>query len=162
MGYWSVAMTKSSSENIAKHHLERQDYKVYLPKFIFRNGKETKIKVLFPRYIFVFIELKWYSILGTRGVTKLLMKESTPAIVPDKIIENLMKREDSKGFISLDEPSKFKPGEKIRIANNSLFGYVGIYQGMKDRERARVLIEILGQSVPVDLQECDLEPITVR
>jgi len=159
MAYWGVGMCKSNSEFIAKYNLERQGFETYLPKFLSKNGKEIKIKILFPRYIFIKIELQWYSIKGTRGITKLLMRETTPAVVHDMIIENLKKREDSKGFIILPEPPKFQLGEKVRIVNSALYGYIGIYNGMRDHERARILIELLGQSVPVDLDEKDLMPV---
>ena len=155
MAFWGVAMCKANSEAIAQHHLGRQGYETYLPRFIQKIGNETKIKVLFPRYIFVRIELQWHVIRSTRGVTKLIMREATPALLPDKIIDNLKKRED-KGFVMLEEPPKFSVGEKVRVVNSALFGYIGIYQGMKDTERARVLIEFLGQKVPVELDEKDL------
>jgi len=161
MSFWGVAMTKSSGENLAKYHLERQDFRTYLPKFLNGIGKSAKIKALFPRYIFVRIETRWYSINGTRGVTRLIMNESKPAIVPDRIIDNLVKREDSKGLISLPSAPKFSPGEKVRVVNTAMLGYIGIYQGMRDHERARVLIELLGQAVSLELDEKDLAPVTV-
>jgi transcriptional antiterminator RfaH len=161
MPFWCVAMTKSNSEGLAKYHLERQGYEVYLPKFLSRIGKEIKIKALFPRYIFVKIESRWYSIMGTRGISRLLLNEEQPAIVPDKIIENLMRREDSKGFIALDEQPKFKPGEKVAIASGPFSGHYALYQGMRDADRARVLINLLGQSTPVELDEKDLAAVAV-
>jgi transcriptional antiterminator RfaH len=159
MSYWSVAMTKSSSEHIAQHHLRRQGFETYLPKFISRVGKETKVKVLFPRYIFVHISLQWHAITGTRGITRLIMNQTTPSIVNNRIIDNLMKREDSKGFIVLDEPPKFRIGEKVRVVNSAFQGYLGVYDGMRDHDRSRVLIDLLGQSVPVELDDCDLAPV---
>lgn len=158
---WSVAMTKSSSENLAKHHLERQGFITYLPRYMSRVGKEIKVKVLFPRYIFVFIEMQWHCIHGTRGVTRLLMRESTPAVVPDRIINDL-KTKESNGLILLPAPPKFQLGEKVRVANGSLSGYFGIYDGMRSSERARILIELLGQVVPVVLDENDLAAVAVN
>lgn len=159
MPYWGVAMCKANSEGLAQYHLGRQGYETYLPKFSSKVGKEIKIKALFPRYIFVRIELQWHSINGTRGITKLLMRESTPAVLPDKIIENLKMREDPKGLISLPDPPKFRPGERVRVVNPSLEGYIAVYEGMRPNERARVLLELLGQVVPVELDEKDLVPV---
>jgi transcriptional antiterminator RfaH len=161
MGYWAVAMTKSSSEHLAQYHLGRQGFETYLPKYLSQVGKEKKVKVLFPRYIFVRIELQWSMINGTRGVTRLIMNESTPAAVPDKIIENLMKRQDSKGLICLPEKSRFTQGEKVRVVNKTMEGYIAIYDGMRPNERARVLLELLGQVVPVELDERDLAPVVI-
>jgi len=155
MSYW-VAMTKASSENLAEHHLKRQGFIPYLPRYLSRIGKEIKVKILFPRYLFIKEELQWHSIHGTRGITRLLMRESTPAVIPDKIIENLRMKEDHKGFISLPEPPKFRSGEKVRVVNGSLEGYSALYDGMRPNERARVLIDMLGQQIQVELDEKDL------
>lgn len=159
MGYWAVAMTKSSSEHLAQHHLGRQGFTTFLPKFITNVGKDLKIKVLFPRYIFVWIELQWSVINSTRGVTRLIMNESKPAVVPTRIIESLMKRQNSKGLITLSEQPKFALGEKVRVVNNTMEGYIAVYDGMRPNERARVLLELLGQVVPVELDERDLAPV---
>lgn len=156
MSFWSVAMTKSSSENLAKHHLERQGFVTYLPRYLTRVGKEMKVKVLFPRYIFVRIELQWHCIHGTRGVTKLLMRESSPAVVPERIIKDLKMKEDIKGLITLPAPPKFQAGERVRVANGSLSGYLAIYDGMRSSERVRILISMFGQQVPIELDERDL------
>src|SRR5258707_14950957 len=111
MPYWSVAMCKSSSENIAAENLKRQDFNFYLPKYLSRVGKETKIKILFPRYIFVQIDLQWYAIKNTKGITRLILtNENKPAKIADKIIDNFKAREDSRGLITLPQPPKFRPG----------------------------------------------------
>lgn len=149
-------MTKSSSENLAQYHLKRQGFITYLPKYLSRVGKEIKVKTLFPRYIFVLVELQWHQINGTRGITRLIMGEGRPAAVPDKIIASLKMKEDSKGLISLPEPPKFRIGERVRVVRSALEGYDGLVDGMRPNERVRVLIEMLGQKVPVELEEGDL------
>src|SRR5258706_8012290 len=161
--FWSVAITKPNNENRAEVNLARQGYLTYLPKYLSKIGKEIKVKILFPRYIFVRIENQWHRINSTFGVSRILLNnESRPAIDPDKIIDNLKLKEDNKGLISLPDPPKFRQGEKVRVVNHSLSGYIGIYQGMRGCDRARILLEMLGQSVPVDVDEKDLESINAR
>jgi transcriptional antiterminator RfaH len=160
--FWAVAVTKPSGEQRALINLERQGYLSYLPRYLSKVGKETKIKILFPRYIFVRIENQWYKINNTFGISRLLLtNENTPAIVPDKIIDDLKMREDNKGFISLPTPSKFQVGESVRVVNGTFLGYAGLYDGMRPHERARVLIELLGQKVPIEIDERDLAPAVV-
>ncbi len=155
--FWSVAITKPNNENRAEVNLARQGYLTYLPKYLSKIGKEIKVKILFPRYIFVRIENQWHRINSTFGISRILLNnESRPAIVPDKIIDNLKLKEDNKGLISLPEPPKFKHGESVRVANGSFSGYRALYDGMRPNERARVLIEMLGQQVPIELDEKDL------
>jgi transcription elongation factor/antiterminator RfaH len=160
MSYWSVAVTKPSGENRASLNLTRQGYLSYLPKYLSRVGKEIKVKILFPRYIFVLIESQWHTINSTFGVSRLILNnESKPAIVQDRIIDDLKMKENDQGFISLPEPPKFSRGENVRVVNGSFVGYSGLYDGMRDRERARILINLLGQQVRVELDEKDLASV---
>jgi len=162
MAYWTVAITKPNNENRAELNLARQGFIIYLPKYLSKIGKEVKVKILFPRYIFVRIENQWHRINSTFGVSRLLLNnESKPAVVSDKIIDNLRLKEDNKGLISLPDPPKFRQGEKVRVVNPSFEGYDAIYDGMRPNERARILIKMLGQQVQVELDEKDLIPMAV-
>lgn len=153
--YWSVCMTKPQRERTAVENLNRQNYITYLPKYLSKVGKVQKIKVLFPRYVFVYIESQWHSINNTFGVLSLVMNENKPAVVPTHIIEAL-KSSEVKGLIELSVSSKFKQGEKVLLAEGPLSGYIGIYDGMRDSERALVLIELLGRKVTVEVNETNL------
>jgi transcriptional antiterminator RfaH len=156
-------MTKSSSENIAAENLKRQDFNYYLPKYSSRVGKETKVKILFPRYIFVSIELQWHCVMNTKGITRLILtNENKPAKIADRIIDNFKAREDNKGLITLPSPPKFSQGEKVRVVNGPFCDRLGMYDGMRPDERARVLIELLGQSVPIELDERDLASVVTN
>lgn len=156
MTYWAVAMTKSCSENITQFNLNRQEFETYLPKYLIKVGKEFKIKILFPRYIFVKIKLQWHSINGTRGIIRLIMNETKPAQISERIIHDLKSREDSKGMIVLPSAPKFTSGQAVRVVKGPLEGYIGLYEGMRPNERIRVLIQMLGQTVPIELDEKDL------
>lgn len=160
MTFWAVAMTKPQSENIAKTNLERQGYEVYLPKYLIRAGKELKVRVLFPRYIFVRIVLQWHSVTGTRGITRLIYgTNQKPATISDEVIAAMKAREDKKGYISLPDPPRFIEGQKVRIAKNELFG---LYCGQLPHDRHRVLVELMGRMVPVDVDEADLTAVALE
>ncbi len=157
MSHWAVAITKPNNENRAEINLERQGFVSYLPKYLSKVGKELKVKILFPRYIFIVIEDQWHRINSTFGVSRLLLNnEGKPAVVSNKIIDNLKLKEDQKGLISLPDPPKFSQGQPVRVANGSFSGYRALYDGMRPNDRARVLIEMLGQQVSIELDERDL------
>jgi transcriptional antiterminator RfaH len=157
--FWSVAISKPGNENRAVVNLERQGYTSYLPKYISMVGKSSKIKILFPRYLFVQIEGQWHSINSTFGISRIILgHDSTPAVVPNRIIDDLKMREDSKGFVSLPQPPKFAHGERVRVVKGALEGYTGLFDGMRPNDRVRVLIEMLGQVVPAELDERNLAP----
>lgn len=157
--FCGVAQTKSNQELKAKYNLHRQNYTTYLPVFQQKDGKVTKIKVLFPRYIFILIEHQWHSINSTLGISRLILtNENKPAVVPDKVIEELRRRE-VKGLISLPSQGRFEVGETIRLAEGPFAGYIGIHAGMRDADRARVLIELLGRKTLLEVDEGTLQAV---
>lgn len=160
MSFWSVAMCKPQNEHIAKANLERQGYETYLPVYQVRIGKEIRKRILFPRYIFVRIELQWHSVSGTRGISRLIYgTNQQPASLSDSVIATMKAREDKKGYVSLPEPPKFEPGQKVRIVNNNLFG---IYSGQLPHERHRILVELMGRMVPVDVADDDITAAAIQ
>ena len=54
-----------------------------------------------------------------------------------------------------------KKGQQVRITGGSFAGQIGIYEGMSGKDRERVLLNLLGQAVPVDLPGKDVAPLNV-
>lgn len=150
---WCVAMTKPGAEGIAALNLHRQGYTTYLPKYVIKPpGRKPAIRCLFPRYIFIFVDQIWYSITGTVGVSRLLMTDGKPAVLAESIIRGLKDREHH-GLVSLTPKERFQHGASVKIADGSFSGYSLTYDGMTSAERVRVLIEMLGRKVPIELSE---------
>jgi transcriptional antiterminator RfaH len=66
------------------------------------------------------------------------------------VIGLLKNRQNPSGFIQLDQP-KFKIGDKIRVLEGAFYDCLGIYEGMPDRERVEILLDLLGRKVRVSL-----------
>jgi transcriptional antiterminator RfaH len=73
-----------------------------------------------------------------------------PAAVPEAVIEDLKARETG-GLIDLPRPPKFRAGDRVRILHGPFIGHVGLFAGMKPRERVEVLLAILGAAQRVTL-----------
>lgn len=156
MAYWSVAQTQVFCERRARQHLLNQGYECYLPLVqqtkIVRHKKVRKTSLLFPRYLFVRIVDHWYSIASSIGVSSVILNhEKKPARLSDAIIDGLRSRENHSGFIELPKKEEFKIGQTVRVVGGQFAGRVGLYDGMSSRQRERVLLELLGQLVPVEL-----------
>jgi len=58
---WYVVQTHSQAEAKACGHLQRQGFEIYLPKYLKRRRHarrtETVIAPLFPRYLFVAVDM---------------------------------------------------------------------------------------------------------
>jgi transcriptional antiterminator RfaH len=163
--FWSVALTKPQGEHTAASNLLRQGFNFYLPRYLSKLTRPPKIKVLFPRYIFIQIESQWHSINSTLGISRLLLTtDAKPAQVQDQIINDLKSREDEKGFIKLPEPRDkvkcFEKGQQVVIAGGTFQGYNALFDGLSNNGRVRVLIELLGRQVPLQIGDDGLQVVT--
>jgi transcriptional antiterminator RfaH len=156
---WCVVHTQPLKEYVAQQHLTDQGYEVYMPRFkkIVRHARkvEEKLTPLFPRYIFVGMDLhlaRWRSINGTRGVTHLLMSNDlNPAKVPMHIIADLRAQEISDGIVSVISLANFVKGEKIRILDGAFKEQMAIFKSMDDKSRVQLLLTFMGREMKMTL-----------
>jgi len=155
---WYVVQTHPHAEAKATSHLERQGYSVYLPRYLKRRRHARRVEMvvapLFPRYLFVAIDVftqRWRSIQSTIGVTRLVCRGEEPAILPASVIDELRNRQNEAGFVQLDLRPRFAPGDKIRVVEGAFNACLGLFEGMADRERVAILLDLLGRKVRVVL-----------
>jgi transcriptional antiterminator RfaH len=155
---WFVAHTHPHGEAKATAHLNRQGFDVYFPRYLKRRRHARRIETvaapLFPRYLFVAVDLtaqRWRSIYSTIGVTRLIGNGEDPAAVPDGVVEGLKGREDTDGFIKLDFRPPFRAGDKIRVLDGAFTSCLGLFEGMAEHERVAILLDLLGRKVRVVL-----------
>jgi transcriptional antiterminator RfaH len=154
--YWAVVQIESQCEHVVRLLLMRAGFTTYLPRIKHRG----RIQPLFPGYMFVRLTDQWYSVVWTIGVIRLLMSGDQPAKLGEKIVEGIRKREVG-GFVRLPSPPRMRKGQTVRIIRGYFEGQIAIYEGMTSKDRERVLLNLLGQSVPVELPSSDLEPLPV-
>ena len=89
--------------------------------------------------------------MGTRGISRLFLCSDKPTRIPDNEIEYFKSLETDVGTVQLDPP--LIPG--MRVFGNehagSFCGVSGVVRGMPSRNRVRVLLELLGRSIEVDM-----------
>ena len=156
--HWYVAHTHPHAEAKATAHLSRQGFDVYFPRYIKRRRHARRIETvpapLFPRYLFVAIDLnaqRWRSIFSTVGVSRLVCNGEDPSPVPIGIVEALKNREDAGGCVRLDCRPRFHVGDKIRVLDGAFSSCLGLFEGMAERERVAILLDLLGRKVRVIL-----------
>jgi len=129
-----------------------------------RRDRRKKIQVpIFPGYLFVRTVLDNYQqvkILQTPGVVSLVRNEDGPLPVPDSQITSLRTLLGSQA--ALTAHPYLEEGMRVRIAHGPLFGCEGILV-CKRNEKARlvVAIDIIQQAVSVELDEEDVEPVSL-
>ncbi len=150
---WTVVLTKPNQEGIAELNLARQGYTSYCPRYQQVIPNKTPVtRPLFPRYMFVFIDQFWSSLMGTRGISRVLLNGNGPVYLPTSEIDKLRERE-IKGLVQLTPPPKFHPGQKVKCGEGPLTGHLVIYEGMTGRDRVRVLADLLGRKCLIELDE---------
>lgn len=155
---WYVVQTHVHAEGKAAAHLVRQGYSIYLPRYLKRRRHARRVEMvaapLFPRYLFVAIDRmtqRWRSILSTVGVTQLVRHGEEPTAVPAGIVDALRSREDECGLIKLGLRPAFAPGAKVRVVEGVFSECLGLFDGMADRDRVAILLDLLGRKVRVVL-----------
>ncbi len=160
MQTWAVALAHPLCERRALLNLQRQNFTCYAPLIkqtrIVKGRRTYRDEFLFGRYLFVAIADQWRSILSTFGVAQLIMNRDLPASLPEQEIENFRAREVN-GYVVLTKPERFKRGETVHVHRGQFSGADAVYQGMSQRDREIVLLNILGRQTRVELAVGDLE-----
>jgi transcriptional antiterminator RfaH len=156
---WYVVQTQINAEVKAARNLVRQGFEIYLPRYLKRRSHARRIEKvaapLFPRYLFVRIDTatqRWRSIQSTFGVSHLVCNGSDPAPVAQQVLSSLKAREDESGYVKLDQRPKFALGEKVRVLAGVFAENLGLFDGLADRDRVAILLDLLGRKVRVSIE----------
>lgn len=155
---WYAVFTKPSSEQTAVAHLARQGFEPYFPRLqhrVLRGARWVeRIVALFPRYVFVRLEAGRQSLApvrSTRGVSGVVRFGNEAAVVPDVVIDTLVRRADS--VTGLHHLSQARPirGAPVAVVGGPLDGLEGIFERETGDERAVILLSLLGKLTPVSV-----------
>jgi transcriptional antiterminator RfaH len=155
---WVVAHTHVNAELRAEHHLRRQGYEVYLPRYA-KTRRHARVvekvaRPLFPRYMFVACapaQMRWRSITSTVGVQHLVMAGDMPLLAPDGIIAELKSREDESGLVLLARGEDFVKGAKVEVISGPFSDQTGLFECIDDNQRVSIMLDILGRQVKTRL-----------
>ena len=78
------------------------------------------------------------------------MQGELPHPVPRGIVETMIAAVDSNGFLRLEESLKI--GTRVRLMAGPFAEQLGTLDRLDDSGRVRVLLEIMGATVPVQLE----------
>jgi transcription elongation factor/antiterminator RfaH len=158
---WFLAHTQPRNEIKAQFHLRAQGFRTYVPHFLktVRHARQLRTvrNPLFPRYLFVILDLerdRWLSIRSTIGVSSLFVCDGRPVPVPAGIVESLIERTDEFQVTRLDV--ELAQGQAVRILTGPFADFVGTLDRLDTNGRVRVLLEIMGSTVPVAVQRSSL------
>jgi transcriptional antiterminator RfaH len=163
---WFLVLTKPVGEALAQSNLERQGYRVYYPRLLracrHRGRWVERVVALFPRYLFVQVEVGQQSlgpVRSTLGVSSLVRCGAQPTIVPDGLVDELVRREDPQsGLHRLAGGRGFARGAPVRVVGGSFDGVEGVFEREEGASRVVVLLRLLGREAPVQIPACFVVP----
>ena len=159
MSLWYAVHTHAQSEEKAAHHLRNQGFEVYLPRYLKRRRHARKTELikapLFPRYMFVKIDInfyRWRSINSTLGVKHIVCSGSDPSPVPTDIIESIRSYENDSGIVVVDPRGRFQQGDPVRLLDGPFADVVGLFDSVTDDQRVMILLDLMGRRVKVKMK----------
>ena len=145
--------------------LEAKGFEVFLPLYDSTRKWKDRRKVLslplFPCYVFVrgAIERR-LPVLTTPGVHMIISRGERVATVPDDEIEAIRRTVD--GHFRVEPHPFLRCGERVRVVRGSLEGVEGVLTRKKNLYRLVLSVEMLAQSVAVEIDAMDVVPVIQR
>ena len=151
---WCLVYTEGKREQFVKTILEKAQHEIYFPRILVAGRKVP----FFPNYLFCkLLNGQFYDVRWTPRVLQVIQG---PVGTLESTVTNLRKRERD-GYIPLPRaprPQARKVGDPVSILAGSFEGHVGWYDGQSGADRVRVLLDLLGRKVSVELPERHLSP----
>ena len=146
---WFVVQSQPHKELYAAGHLANQQFRNYVPRLwkTVRHArrKRTVLAPLFPRYLFIILDLEhdaWRSVLGTFGVTSLIMDSGRPKPVPDGVVEAIAATTGQDGSVGFADGIEI--GSQVQVLSGPLAEQIGRVARLDDKGRAAILLELMG------------------
>jgi transcription antitermination factor NusG len=158
---WWALYTRHQHEKTVAEMLTAKGFNVFLPLYESTRRWKDRTKILplplFPCYVFVRggIERK-LQIVTTPGVHLIIYRGERIATIPEQEIEAIRRVVDGSYRV---EPHPFlKCGTRVRVVRGALEGVEGVLVRKKNLFRLILSVDMLAQSVAVEVHASDVEP----
>jgi transcription antitermination factor NusG len=158
---WWALYTRHQHEKSVADILESKGFEVFLPLYESARRWKDRTKVLslplFPCYVFVRGGLdRKLQVLTTPGIHMILYHGEKVATIPEPEISALQRAVQNSFRV---EPHPFlKCGMRVRVVRGALEGVEGILTRKKNMYRLILAVNMLAQSVAVEVHAADVEP----
>ncbi|HEY6446928.1 MAG TPA: UpxY family transcription antiterminator [Acidobacteriaceae bacterium] len=162
---WWALYTRHQHEKTVADMLSAKGFEVFLPLYESLRRWKDRRKVLslplFPGYVFVRGGYeRRIDVVSTPGVFSILSHGDRFATIPQQEIDGV--RKTVEGRLRVEPHPFLKCGERVRVTRGTLQGVEGILTRKKNMFRLVLSVEMLAQSVGVEIDASDVEPVTPR
>ncbi len=160
---WWAVYTRHQHEKTIAEMLSTKGFEVFLPLYeSMHRWKDRKKMIslpLFPCYVFVRGKMdRKLQIVTTPGVHMILHRGDSIATVPDSEIEAIQRA--VQGALRVEPHPFLSCGTRVRAVRGALEGVEGILIRKKNVYRLVLSVEMLAQSVCVEIDAWDIEPVS--
>lgn len=162
---WYAVHSLPHKEVSAKLQLQNQNFRAFLPRIrkTRRHARklDTVLAPFFPRYLFVILDMerdRWRCVNSTIGVSRLVMQNDRPQVLPRGVVENLITCVNEDGLLSFDKEGRLKIGQRVELVEGPFVNQLGIIERLDSGERVRLLLDLMGQKVRVNVSSRDVMP----
>ena len=162
-GWWAL-YTRHQHEKVVAEMLIAKGFEVFLPLYrsvrSWKDRKKVISRPLFPCYVLVWPDIeRRFQIVSTPGVHMILSQGGRDSAVPESDIEAI--RRTVQGSLRVEPHPFLRCGERVRVIRGSLQGLEGFLIRKKNIYRLIISVEMLAQSVSVELSASDVEAAMV-
>ncbi len=159
---WWALYTRHQHEKVVAQNLLNKGFDVFLPVYDSIRRWKDRSKVLslplFPCYVFLRGGLNRRSlVVTTPGVHMILSNGERVALIPNSEIDAI--RTAVRGQARVEPHPYLKCGERVRVIRGSLAGVQGVLTRKKSIYRLVLSVDMLAQSVSVEIDASDVEPV---
>jgi transcriptional antiterminator RfaH len=163
---WYVVHCQPSKEVTAARALAgRLGLRSYVPQIRQVTRGQLRSGPLFPGYAFVQATLSartLRAINSLQGVIRLVAFDGAPQAVPPEAVDHIRQHLDGLFAAGARPERTFEQGDPVRITHGPLQGLEAEFVGaLNARQRAKVLIDFLGQQRQAEVPVAALEPVQV-
>jgi transcriptional antiterminator NusG len=158
---WFAAQVAPRSEKKVATVLEYKGYQQFAPTYLLRKQWSDRIKIreepLFPGYVFVRISGTTFgSVCSTPGIIRILSFGGRPVPLSDSEIDSVQRltlrgKPQPTGHVS--------GGDKVKISDGPFAGIVGIVRQIRKRDCLIFSLQLVSQSIYIEVDEFQIEPI---
>lgn len=159
---WWAVYTQHQHEKSVAEMLSGKGFEVFLPVHESMRRWKDRQKLLalplFPCYVFVRGVLsRRLQVVTTPGIHMILSRGEQIEVVPETEIDAI--RRAVQGSYKIEPHPFLKIGERVRVTRGSLEGVEGILVRKKNLYRLVLSVDMLAQSVGVEVSASDVEPV---
>ncbi len=162
---WYVLYTKPLKEFYVYSLLtDREKLTAYLPEVLQKFRGRVQMRPLFPRYLFVQLDLDEVAasvVNHTPGAIKLVSFEGEPLPLRPGVMEAIREEVERLNAAGGLPTQQFNEGDLVRLRSGPLAGMEAVFvKHLAPHDRAIVLLRFLGyeNQVEIDLSEIERKP----